>query len=209
MTDLKTIERLETRLTHLIESQLTRKKDQIDYLLGLNRIDDLLVEHGRGHGVTEGVASFLAEYRPRLQSETMTAAQRRRLGDFLSELLQRLRDSNDGDSAKLADEVREWISSLGEGGFRLILKKPQEPAPLAERFQACLRWEMEEMTALAAVHDHLLSCLDDVLKSAEVKVDPTYRHLAASMIYFLQMEGYKVDPYLKRLRRIQTETEAS
>jgi len=206
MTDLKTIERLETRLTHLIESQLTRKKDQIDFLLGLNRIDDLLVDHERGRGVTSDVAGFLAEYRSRLRSETMTAAQRRRLGDFLSELFQRLRDSHDGDSAKLADEIKEWISSLGEGGFRLILKKPQEQAPLADRFQACLRWETEEMAALAAMHDHLLSCLDDVLKSAEVKVDPMYRHLAASMIYFLQMEGYKVDPYLKRLRRIQTET---
>jgi len=206
MTDLKTIERLETRLTHLIESQLTRKKDQIDFLLGLNRIDDLLVDHERGHGVTAGVAGFLAEYRSRLRSETMTAAQRRRLGDFLSALFQRLRDIHDGDSAKLADEIKEWISSLGEGGFRLILKKPQEQAPLADRFQACLRWETEEMTALAAMHDHLLSCLDDVLKSAEVKIDPMYRHLAASMIYFLQMEGYKVDPYLKRLRRVQMET---
>jgi hypothetical protein len=48
-----------------------------------------------------------------------------------------------------------------------------------------------------------LIILDDVLKSAEAKEDPMYVHLAASIIYFMRMNGYKVGPFVKRLKEIE------
>ena len=60
---------------------------------------------------------------------------------------------------------------------------------------------------LLSEHDHLLTVLDDLLSSAESKTDRMYEHLAASLIYFLRLEGYKVDPYVKRLRRIRDEVQ--
>ena len=50
---------------------------------------------------------------------------------------------------------------------------------------------------------HLLSALDDILRSAELKNDSMYAHLAGSMIYYLKANGYKVEPFVKRLKDIE------
>lgn len=206
MTDIKSIERLESRLKQLIEGTLEQKRDQISFLAALNRIDDMVVDFDRGESITADLTTFLNDYRGSLKVESVTGSQRKRLLDFLSELMQRIRQRQDGDSQKLADEIRQWLRDLGGGGFRITIKRPAEEVSLAERFQALLRRETVEFDALLAQREHLLSCLDDALKSAETKTDRMYRHLAASMIFFLQMEGYKVEPYLERLRRLRAET---
>lgn len=206
MADIKSIERLESRLKQLIEGTLEQKKEQIAFLSALNRIDDLVADFDRGESITQGLTAFIDEYRGSLKKEALSDSQQKRLGQFLSELMQRIRQREDGDSQKLADELRQWLREIGGGGFRITIKKPAEQASLAEKFQTLLRQETVEFEALFAQREHLLSCLDDALKSAETKTDRMYSHLAASMIFFLQMEGYKVEPYLERLRRLRTET---
>ncbi len=206
MADIASIERLESRLTQLIEGTLEQKKDQITFLRALNRIDDLVINFDRGQLKTSDVTELLNTYRGVLKKDSLSESQRKRLGEFLSELMQRVRQREDGDSQKLADELRGWLRDLGGGGFRITLKRPAEQASLADRFRSLLSRETVEFEALLSQREHLLSCLDDALKSAETKTDTMYRHLAASMIFFLQMEGYKVEPYLERLRRLRTET---
>ncbi len=206
MADIKSIERLESRLKQLIEGTLAHKKEQITFLGALNRIDDLVINFDRGDSITSDITVLLNDYRTTLNKESLSDSQRKRLGDFLSELMQRIRQREDGDSQKLADEIRQWLRDLDSGGFRITIKRPAEQVSLAEQFQSLLRRETVELEALLAQREHLLSCLDDALKSAETKTDKIYRHLAASMIFFLQMEGYKVEPYLERLRRLRTET---
>lgn len=206
MADIKSIERLESRLKELIEGTLEQKKEQVAFLRALNRIDDLVINFDRGQTITSDVTAFVNKYRESLKKESLSDSQRKRLGDFLSELMQRVRQREDGDSQKLADELRRWLGDLGGGGFRITLKRPAEQASLADQFQSLLRRETIEFEALFAQREHMLSCLDDALKSAETKTDKMYRHMAASMIFFLQMEGYKVEPYLERLRRLRTET---
>lgn len=206
MADIKNIERLESRLKQLIEGTLEQKKDQIAFLSALSRVDDLVAAFDRGESITEDLTAFLDKYRSSLRNESLSDSQRKRFGDFLSELMQRIRQREDGDCQKLAGEFRQWLHDLGGGGFRITLKRPAEQISLAEKFQSLLRRETVEFEALLAQREHLLSCLDDALKSAESKTDRMYRHLAASMIFFLQMEGYKVEPYLERLRRLRMET---
>lgn len=206
MTTLKTIERLEPRLNRLIESMLERKKDQISYLSALNRLDDIIVAYDTGQTCSEELTAFLDRYRVKLDLRTLSKAQKKRLGDFLSEIYRRLHTKEDGDSEKLATEIKGWLHDLGDGGLRITIKKPTEKASLADRFQLLMRREMEEMAMQFSRYDHLLTCLDDILTSAETKIDPMYRHLAATIVYYLQMEGYKVDPYVERLKRIRMET---
>jgi hypothetical protein len=206
MADIKSIERLESRLKQLIEGTLAQKKEQIAYLRALNRIDDLVIDFDHGDSITSDVTVFLNDYRDMLKKKSLSDSQQKRLGEFLSELMQRIRQREDGDSQKLADEIRQWLRDLGGGGFRITLKRPAEQVSLAGQFQSLLRRETVEFEALFAQREHLLSCLDDALKSAETKTDKIYRHLAAAMIFFLQEEGYKVEPYLERLRRLRVET---
>lgn len=206
MTRYRTIERLETRLTRLVEGMLEKKADQVDFLIGLNRLDDILVDHRKGQPISDRVIRFLHDYRSWRHGGVLSKAQNKRLGGFLGELFEALRENGDPDSLKLSEEVKDWLRTMGDGAFRITLKRPAEKVPLADRFHGLLRREVDELGHLLAGQDHLLTALDDLLKSAEAKTDTIYQHLAASIIYFLQMEGYKVDPYLDRLRRIRAET---
>jgi hypothetical protein len=207
MTNSTSIDRLESHLIQLIDGMLARKSATIDFLVGLNRLDDILIEHREGQPISDPVTRFLQDYDGWRRGEGLDAAQRKRLGGFLVDLFQALMDRGDADSMKLADEVKGWMHDLGDGVFRLTLKRPKEQASLTDRFRMMMNRERDEMEMLLTEYDHLLTGLDDVLKSAEAKTDPMYRHLAASIIYFLKMEGYKVDPYVRRLRRINAETE--
>jgi len=206
MSDLATIERLESRLVQLVDGMLAQKSDQMEFLIGLNRLDDILIVLKHGKPVNNWVMLFLNEYSHWRDENGLNRAQKKRLGGFLADLHQNLLDFGDADSLKLAEEIKDWLRSLGEGAFRLTLKRPKEQVSLADRFRNLLRRESEELEMLLSRSDHLLTCLDDVLKSAEAKTDPMYRHLAASIIYFLKVEGYKVDPYVRRLRRLNSET---
>jgi len=206
MATTETLDRLESHLTRLIDGTLERKAGQVDFLIGLNQLDDILRSHEQGGPIADRAARFLTDYQGWQDKGALTAAQRKRLSEFLGDLFQRLHDGNDPDGRKLAEEVKEWLRAMGDGAFRLVLKRPKEQVSLAERFRDLMTRESEELDALITQHDHLLTVLDDLLKSAETKTDTIYRHLAASVIYFLQMEGYKVEPYVKRLRRLRSET---
>jgi hypothetical protein len=206
MTTSATFERLETNLTRLIEKTLTQKGDQIDFLIGLNRLDDLLLAHQAGKPIADDTAVFLDRYRHWRDGDVLGESAKKRLGGFLSELLTALKEEDSADSLKLAEEVKAWLRSLGDGSFRLTLKRPAEKMSLTDSLKDLMRREMEYFDGQVDEYEHVLTFLDDVLKSAEAKTDMMYRHLAASIIYFLQMEGYKVDPYITRLRRLRTET---
>ncbi|MEZ5359693.1 MAG: hypothetical protein R3F48_12815 [Candidatus Zixiibacteriota bacterium] len=198
-----TIERLENRLTHLIDGMLERKGIQVDFLIGLNHLDDILQKHRAGKPIAPELARFIAEYRELFTAKSLTIAQKKRLGEILSQFYRDLIGNKDADSDKIADEIKDWLKELGDGSFRITLKGPSEQASLSDRFYSMLHREAQEINILLEKNDHLLTCLDDLLKSAEAKEDRMFEHLAATLIYFLQMEGYKVDPYVKKLREIR------
>ena len=50
---------------------------------------------------------------------------------------------------------------------------------------------------------HLLSVLDDALKKATLQDNEEALLLSAFMIYCLKQNGYKVEPYVKRLREAE------
>jgi len=207
MIRAETIDRLEYSLSRLVDNMLVGKESQIDFLIGLNQLDDILVDLTQGKNVTGRLAQFLTNHRTWPDDGGLDASQKRRLGELLGGLSQALMTRSDGDSLKLANEVNEWSQRFGNRAVRLTLKASKEEASLADRFHALLHRESEEMNMLLSEHDHLLTGLDDLLSSAEAKSDRMYEHLAASLIYFLRLEGYKVDPYVKRLRRIRDEVQ--
>ncbi|MCK5125576.1 MAG: hypothetical protein KAR42_04915 [candidate division Zixibacteria bacterium] len=203
MTNAQTLERLESRLTQLIDGMLARKGKQVGFLIGLNQLDDILVRHQRGMPITKDLALFIAEYRDIFIKSGLSVGQKKRLGEILSIFYRDLIGNSDADSDKLSDEIKDWLKDLGDRSFSIILKGPEEKASLSDRFYALLHRENRELNILLERNDHLLTCLDDLLKSADAKQDYMFEHMAATLIYFLQMEGYKVDPYVKKLRIIR------
>jgi hypothetical protein len=202
VTQTQTYARLETGLAQLIDGLLARKEEQFGFLLAVNRLDDILQDLQNGVPVLPRLAEFLDETRTRFPVATLSTPQRRWLAEYYGKLYEQVINHPGDANLRLAEELKDRLKALGQGIFRLTLKAPEEQASLADRFYSLLRRESEELNMLLSEQDHMLTCLDDLLKSAEVRKDIMYRHLAASLIYFLQLEGYKVDPYIKRLRHL-------
>lgn len=208
-SNLQTLDRLETGLTQLLDEMLDQMGERRDFFLEVSQLDDLWEKIDGGQLQAESVSDFIIKNRNRWSGDRLTSQERRLLGSYLSRIYPRLATTGDATSARIAEETKEWLKSLGQGNLKLTLKAPKEELPLTERFHRLLRQELDEMEFLLDKHDHLFTCLDDVLKTAELRQDKTYRHLAASLVYFLQSEGFKVDPYVKRLRRISSEAVGS
>lgn len=203
MISFKAKNRLKTSLEALVEGVLAEKKDQIDFMIGLNLLDDVLADLNRGREIADKLAIFIGRHRYWIQSDFLNGNQKERLSRILMPLCHALQTHDDPDNVKLREELGEWLRFLGHKSFKLILKSPGEEISLSSRFSLLLKRETEELDSLLSRHDHLMTCLDDLLKSAECKEDKLYQHLSASLIYFLKREGYKVDPYVKRLRQTQ------
>jgi len=203
MSGNKTLDRLEARLNHLIDGMLTRRSYQIDFLIGLNHLDDILLDLAEKHSVTESLPQFLSQHQHWLANGYLDINQKNRLGQFLSPLIEGLINREDNEHFKLAGEIKEWSHRLGTGSYHFALRSSGEQVPLADRYNSLLKREAEEMDILLSEREHLLTCLDDILFMAENREDKMYQHMAASLIYFLKTEGYRVDPYIKRLRKVQ------
>lgn len=202
MISFKAKNRLESALEGLVDGVLAEKKNQIDFMIGINLLDDLLSDLNRGKEISGKLAVFISCNRHWIESDSLSGDQKERLSSILMPLCHGLQTHDDPDNVKLRKELGEWLRFLGHKSFKLILKSSKEQASLSSRFSSLLKRESEELDSLISRHDHLMTCLDDLLESAECKEDKLYQHLSASLIYFLKQEGYKVDPYIKRLRRI-------
>ncbi len=202
----KSLEQLEQRLERLIDGLLSAKGREIAFLSGLNRLDDIILAMRAGEASAVELAGFFRTHRDWLRPEALSDRQRARVTALVSELIQELQRFDDADSIKLGQEAIEWYQVLGNKKSRLTLKSSKEELSLADRYCNLLRREAEEISIQLSEHDHLLTCLDDMLDSAEKQGNRMYHHMAASLIYYLKMEGYKVDPYVNRLRRIRLET---
>ncbi|MFH1699128.1 MAG: hypothetical protein ABIE07_00960 [Candidatus Zixiibacteriota bacterium] len=205
MSDIQTIDKLERQISQLLDDMLAEKSAQIDFLIGLNQLDDIYKECRQGILTEEKLASFLCEKKSWLETIQSLPTQKSRAAKLLSKLYSELAHKEETSYQKLAEELKIWIKSLGQGSFKLTLKKGEERVSLNDRYQLMLRRETLEMDNLIEKHGHILTCLNDIIKSAESKTDTIYQHMAASVIYFLQMEGYKVDPYVKKLKELKTQ----
>lgn len=97
------------------------------------------------------------------------------------------------------------------GPRRIVLKRRSETdqPDLTGRYIEMLWSELEYFEQNSLKGQHALSWLNDMLNCAETKTDPMYLHLAGSFIYFLRREGYKMAPYVKRLRNIEKRLETA
>lgn len=118
-----------------------------------------------------------------------------------------------GATDKLAETLAARRSAPLEGEpnapRRIILRRqPEESAELINRFFERMWSQMEYLEHEIDSGRHALTVLDDLLAMAEAKVDPQYKHLAASLIFFLKQEGFKMAPYIQRLRELPDRTES-
>jgi hypothetical protein len=201
---LQTLKKLEQTLERFLVGYADLENDQIGLLKGIETLDDITRDSLRGRSINNRLGNWFARHRDFLSTDRLKESQAAAIGNLLSEIKSGL-DSNDPESQKLSDEIDQWRQKGIVPKRKLILKLKSgqsEPNMMAD-FLDYLRRELAYLDMEHSDSNHLLTLLDDVLKSAEAKEDNIYIHLAASIIYFLRMKGYKTGPFVKRLKEIE------
>ena len=110
---------------------------------------------------------------------------------------------------KISEEIERWLAATKPGDGKFVLTRGPEVTPGEPDGDtvALFRYKWERLTQLLADisggKEHLLSALDDALKSAALQENEEALLLSAFMIYYLKQNGYKIEPYVKRLKEAE------
>ncbi len=212
MNDLATLKQLEAKLESFIERALFVKGDRIGVLTGINRLDDIARKVAGGDDPTDDIGRWFAEHNRLLNENRLTPAEHNRISGILGEVRRELRVNEQSSPAvyKIAGEIERWRTGVKTGPAKVILKRPAETAeteggePTIAKFASELEAISNRFADLSAGKKHLMSVLDDSLKSALIKKNPDALILSGLLIYYLKLSGYKVEPFVKRLKEAET-----
>lgn len=211
MSELETLRKLEAKLESFLEQAVFVKQDRVVALDGINRLDDIARKVLGGDDPTDEIGRWFAENNRLLAENRFTPAEHSRISGILGEIRRELRVNENSSPAvyKIAGEIERWRSGSKTAPVKLVLKKPAETVDEsgAEPTIAKFTSELEKLTAkfsdLSAGKKHLLSVLDDSLKSATLQRNPDALILSGLLIYYLKLRGYKVEPFVKRLKEAE------
>lgn len=71
-----------------------------------------------------------------------------------------------------------------------------------EKFIDSLRYQEEVMENYKDDKYYLFSIVDRLLETIEISSDIKASHMAASVLYFMKLNGYKTAPYVEKLRKL-------
>lgn len=121
-----------------------------------------------------------------------------------------------GEVARLADRFLSKAMEKPPQAERLSMKFAKGPEPelqiptgsvpkgegSKEKFRDSLEFQLEMLEYFGDSKYHLFSIVDNLLNNLERSPDIKTNHLAASILYFLKLNDYKVAPYVERLRKV-------
>jgi actin-related protein len=210
----ETLHSLESLLEQFLQRAVALKEERLHVLDGINRLDDIARGANAGSDLTEEVGGWFAQHSTWLQSQTLRPADQHRIRDLLDSIKHELERSPDVSPAqvKIHREIDRWATG----------EKPAEPVvrekivltrgPEGERKSdddtiAMYDNELTRMQAIfrdmSANKTHIMTILDDALLSAKHQQSRDALLLSASIIYYLKLNRYKVDPYVKRLKEAE------
>ena len=212
MSDLATLKQLEAKLESFLERALFFKGDRVGVLTGINRLDDIARKVAGGDDPTDDMGRWFAEHNRLLSENRLTPAEHNRISGILGEVRRELRVNEQSSPAvyKIAGEIERWRTGAKTGPAKVILKRPAETAeadsgePTIAKFSSELEAISARFADLSAGKKHLMSVLDDSLKSALIQKNPDALILSGLLIYYLKVSGYKVEPFVKRLKEAET-----
>ena len=204
MSRHQVLKKLESTLESFLEQAVRPEKEAIQKNRTLETLDGIAGESLRGRYINNQLANWFSRNSQLLESKSLNESDITRVANLLGSIKSGLDDS-DPESKKLFDKINDWRSRGVIPKRKLILKlKPKAGEKnLLKEFMNLLEEESRYINSGEFDNMHILSALDDILKSAEFKEDDMFVHLAGSMIYYLKANGYKVDPFVKRLKDIE------
>ncbi len=212
MSRTDTLRSLEIILESFLERAVSVKEQRLRILSGINRLDDIAHEVSAGRDVTDEIGGWFAEHSRWLDEPSLRIADRNRIGQILGSIKSELGTGTDDSpaSSKIGREIDRWSETVSSGTQKLILKRaPESQKTEGETdsitlFNNTLRALSDMSDTLGKSHKHVLSILDDTLKSALMQRSKQALLLSGFIIYYLKQSGYKVEPYVKRLKEAES-----
>jgi len=203
---LDTLKKLESTLERFLEKAVAVDEKKYVTWKSLDALDNIARDSLRGRYINNRLGDWFASNKRNLDEKRFNSEEMESIANLLGEIRSGL-DEYDPGSKKLSEEIENWRESETVPKRKLIIKGklPKEETGLFDKFVDLLKRQSEYLESGEFEGHHLLSVLDDVLKSASAKIDRTYLHMAGSIIYYLKLKGYKVTPYVKRLKEIEKE----
>jgi len=228
-----TLKSLEIVLESFLERAVKLKANRLQVIDGIDRLDDITRSCTTGPdaddpNMTDRVGNWLAEHNGWIGGESLRLGDRNRLSRILTSLRQGLAQADDQSPAgeKIATEVDRWHQRLNSPpkptkptkptkpiGQKLVLRKGPETLneaglhPSSEDSIGLFAETLKTMTDLfkEMSHDrlHLMSVLNDALKTATLRPNREALLLSALIIYYLRQNGYMVEPFVKRLKEAE------
>lgn len=215
MTRQATLMKLESVLESFLERAVELKESRLKVLDGINRLDDIAVDFTTPGRLTENMGDWFAQHHEWLNSESLKPADRGRIEQILSGIKQELANSPGSPAkTKINSEIDRWSSPKttpkASTTQKITLKRGPEIAGIQDDTGDTMvpfARLMKNMTDLFAEvsHNraHILSALDEALKKADLQLDKEALILSGLIIYYLKQNGYKVQPYVARLKKAE------
>jgi hypothetical protein len=194
-----------------LERAVAAKEDRLRVLQGINRLDDIARDSRTGKPITNSLGEWVAEHNDWLTENGLRSSDARRISQILSGIKTDLTDS--GDTSPVADKLRSEINRLSESTKpltqKLVLKRsPENREESAEDSITLFEKTLNRISLLYADSSgpmqHILSVLKDCLQSARQQKNKDALLLSAFIIYYLRLDNYRVDPYVKMLKEAES-----
>ncbi len=214
MSRAETLHSLESLLEQFLQRAISLKEERLRVLDGINRLDDIARGVHAGADLTEEVGGWFAQHSAWLQGQTLKPADQTRIRSLLESIKRELERSPEVSPAqiKIHREIDRWGSDekTAEPQVRdkiVLTRGPEEAKPSEEDTIAMYDKALARMQAIfrdmSANKGHIMTILDDALLSAKHQQSRDALLLSASIIYYLKLNRYKVEPYVKRLKEAE------
>lgn len=217
MSRIEQLRHLENVMESFLEDVVCLKQDRLGVLDGLNSLDDIVRSSGEGFEITDRLGQWFAGHNRWLTEDILRPGDRDQIGSLLSDVAAGLDVSDESSPAvrKISSEIDRWDSartSAGKesekptrGSRRIVLKRgAEEASPHQDEsivaFDETLIRCRSLLERTGHQRKHLFSAIDDSLKMASIQGNKDALLLSAFAIYYLKQNGYKTEPYVKRLK---------
>jgi len=219
LTESESLRALDNLLESFLEKAVALKENRLSVFIGLNRLDDI-ARHGRESGtIADEVGDWLAEHVNWLNGAAIRTADADRIKEILENISHELElpGHESQESQKIRSEIERWQSKLAvepkepalPAGQKIVLHRG--PESMEENDTGSITVFTKKLKSLQGLWEgassgrkHVLSALDDLLKSAYLQHNQEALLLSGFVIYYLRQNGYLVEPYVKRLKAAES-----
>lgn len=196
---------------------MAKKSERLNVLESVNRLEDIAERTQIPGQVNSEIGDWLAEHTQWLDESVISQPDADRVKTILGKIADEMEINGHEtkETQKIKTEITRWNQGIKTEpekpqtapGQKIVLRRGPETieekykesdtiAAFSTLFKSLFdRWE-----EASSGRKHILSALDDLLKSAYLQQNEPALLLSAFVIYYLRQKGYLVEPYVKRLK---------